>query len=207
MKKRLLAAVLACAMMLGLTACSGLSSSKWTENDFTFKGSEDEITLKEGRELLVYEDVTYVRKYSDGSYDQYDEEYETQRGLTLGMELSDYKKHYNVVKGYAVWEIYSGDDGMYTSFAEYNNEDPDDMYGSDVTNVWLDLGFYKQDGKWVAMQDVEVQNIWFCEEDQDDYDECVILSVNLSADGEIIGLGCNHFSYDDEWVEWQAWAE
>lgn len=195
MKKRLLAAVLACAMMLGLTACSGLSSSKWTENDFTFKGSEDEITLKEGRELLVYEDVTYVRKYSDGSYDQYDEEYETQRGLKLGMEISDYKK------------LYSGDDGMYTSFAEYNNEDPDDMYGSDVTNVWLDLGFYKQDGKWVAMQDVEVQNIWFCEEDQDDYDECVILSVNLSADGEIIGLGCNHFSYDDEWVEWQAWAE
>lgn len=135
MKKRLMAAVLACAMMLGLTACSGLSSSKWTENDFTFKGSEDEITLKEGRELLVYEDVTYVRKYSDGSYDQYDEEYETQRGLKLGMELSDYKKLYNVVKGYAVWEIYSGDDGMYTSFAEYNNEDPDDMYGSDVTNV------------------------------------------------------------------------
>ena len=117
MKKRLMAAVLACAMMLGLTACSGLSSSKLTENDFTFKGSEDEITLKEGRELLVYEDVTYVRKYSDGSYDQYDEGYETQRGLKLGMELSDYKKLYNVVKGYAVWEIYSGDDGMYTSFA------------------------------------------------------------------------------------------
>ena len=207
MKKRLLAAALACAMMLGLTACSGLSSSKWTENDLTFKGSEDEITLKEGRELLVYEDVTYVRKYSDGSYDQYDEEYETQRGLKLGMELSDYKKLYNVVKGYAVWEIYSGEDGAYTSFAEYNNEDPDDMYGSDVTNVWLDLGFYMQDGKWVAMQDVEVQNIWFCEENLDDYDECVILSVNLSADGDIIGLGCNHFSYDDEWVEWQAWAE
>lgn len=203
MKKKVLAAVLACMMVLGMTACSG--AVKWTEEDFTFKGAEKDITLKIDQELVVYEDATYVRTDMEGSYDEYTGSAATSKGLEIGMELSDYKKLYNVVKGYAVWEIYSGEDGMYTSFAEYTNQDPDEMYESDVTNVWLDLGFYKDNGKWVAMQDVEVQDVWFCEADLDDYDECVILSVNIGTDGTVIGLGCNYFTYDADWVEWQAW--
>lgn len=202
MKKRILATVLACAMMLGMTACGGAGT--WTEEDFTFKGEKD-VTLKTDHEVIIYDDLSYVRELTEGDYDEYEESLTTQRGLAVGMELADYKKLYNVVKGYAVWEIYSGEDGMYTSFAEYTGQDPEEMYEDDVTNVWLDLGFYKEKGKWVAMQDVEVQDVWFCEADQDEYDECVILSVNLDEDGEVMGINCNYFTYDDAWVEWQAW--
>ena len=207
MKKKILAAALACMMVFDMTACGG--AAKWTEEDFTFKGAENEITLKEGQEMIVYEDTAYVREYDDGSYEEYAETFATAKGLEIGMELSDYKKLYSVVKGYAIWEIYSGTDGMYTSFAEYNNQDPAEIYDSEdeVTNVWLDLGFYKENGKWVAMEDVEVQDVWFCEADLEDYEECVILSVNIDTDGTVIGLGCNYFTYDEDWVEWQAWEE
>lgn len=201
--KKALAVLLVCTMALGLTACT--SKSKWTDEDFVFNGSE-KIEVEEGNSFIVYEDASYLTEYSDGSYEEYAEEFATSRGLELGMTIDDFKKLYSVVKGYAVWELYTGDENKYTSFAEYNNEDPSEMY-DEANNVWIDLGFYKEDGQWKVLKDVEVQGVWFCDEDFDEYEECVVFAVNFDKWGEVIGISCEHFDYDEGWKEWQAWAE
>lgn len=203
--KKALAVILACTMVLGLTACTGSSKSKWTEDDFVFVGSE-KLEVEEGHALIVYDDATYLTSYEDGSYEQYDEEFATNRGLELDMTIDDFKKLYTVMKGYAVWELYTGDSNEYTSFNEYNNEDPSEMY-EEANNVWLDIGFCKEDGKWRVLKDEEVRDVWFCDADLDDYGECVVFAINFDKLGEVVGISCEHFDYDKEWVEWQDWAE
>lgn len=202
--KRVIAVLLACTMVLGLTACSG--SKKWTDKDLTFKSGSDQIKVEKDNAFIVYEDVSYLTQYSDGSYEEFDTEYVTNRGLKLGMSLEDYKKMYNVVKGYAVWELYSGSENEYTSFAEYNNQSPTDMY-DESNNIWLDIGFCKEGGKWRQLKDVEVQDVWFCDASYSDFEEAVVFAVNFDKWEQVSGISLEHFTYDEGWTEWQGWAD
>lgn len=202
--KRALAILLACTMVLGLTACSG--SKKWTGKDFIFNSGSEQVAVKKDHAFIVYEGISYLTQYSDGSYEEYASEYETNRGLKLGMTLNDYKKLYPVVKGYAVWELYSGSENEYTSFAEYNNQNPSDMY-DDSNNVWLDIGFCKEGNNWRALKDFEIQNVWFCDAEYSEYEEAVVFAVNFDKWGQVVGISLEYFTYDESWTEWQGWPD
>lgn len=201
MKKKLLAAALAAVMVLGLTACG--SNAGFTEDDLVFKGDE-EITVDKDYAVIVYEDAAYYMGITNDDYEEIAGVFETSRGLGLGMTLDDYKKLYGVKNGYAVWELFSGDNNEYTSFDAYSNQSADEMY-EDANNVWLDLAWCKEGGKWRAMTDVEVRDTWFCDADYDDFDEIVFLSVNLDDMDEVIGLAIYYVTYDEDWSEYQAW--
>lgn len=204
--KRALAVLLTCTMLLGLTACgNGGSKSKWTDDDLIFQVGSEKVEVENDHAFIVYEDVSYLTDYEDGSYEELDEEYATSRGLELGMTIEDYKELYTVMNGYAVWELYSGDNNEWTSFDEYTNQEPSEMYDGTNNNVWLDIGFYKDGNEWKVLKDYEVQNVWFCDADLDDYEECVVFAVNFDKWGQITGISMEHFSYDDNWVEWQGW--
>ncbi|MGN0431879.1 MAG: hypothetical protein ACI4EQ_05925 [Lachnospiraceae bacterium] len=202
--KKLVAAVLTCVMAFSLVAC-GNSKAKWTDEDLVFVNGSEKQEVKCDHAMIVYSDVSYYTDYADGDYEEFDFEFATNRGLELGMTLDDYKKLYSVKPGYAVWELYSGSQNEYTSFAAYTNQEPDEMYNGTNNNVWLDIGYCKVDGKWKVMEDYEVQNAWFCDADLDEYEEVVVFAVNFDTDGEITGISLEHFTYDDAWVEWQAW--
>lgn len=202
--KKIVAMILTCAMAFSLVACGGNSKADWTAEDMTFTGASDSQEVKVDHAIIVYEDVTYYTSYADGSYEEFAEEFVTSRGLELGMSMDDYKELYNVKPGYAVWELYSGDNNEWTSFAAYSNQDPSEMY-DEYNNAWLDIGYSKVDGKWVQMEDFEVQDTWFCDADMDDFEEVVIFAVNFDDFGKITGISLEHFTYDDAWVEWQAW--
>lgn len=205
--KKALAVILACTMALGLTACAGgIKKSQWTDEDFVFSGSE-KIEVEEGNAFIVYEDTSYLTDYSSGDYEEYAEEFATNRGLELGMTLDDYKKLYTVMNGYAVWELYTGDENEYTSFEEYTNQSLSEMYDGTNNNVWLDIGFYKDGSKWKVLKDYEVQNVWFCDADLEDYEEVVVFAVNFDKWGQIVGISLEHFDYAEGWVEWQGWSE
>lgn len=205
--KKVLAVVLACTMALGLTACSGgAKKSQWTDEDLVFTGS-DTLEVEKDHAFIVYEDASCLTDYSDGSYEEYAEEYATSRGLELGMTLDDYKKLYTVMNGYAVWELYTGDENEYTSFDEYTNQSLSEMYDGTNNNVWLDIGFYKDGGKWKVLKDYEVQNVWFCDAELDEYEEVVVFAVNFDKWGQVVGISLEYFDYDEDWVEWQGWAE
>ncbi len=202
--KKIVAMILTCAMAFSLVACGGNSKADWTAEDMTFKGDSDSQEVKVDHAIIVYDDVTYYTSYADGSYDEFAEEFVTNRGLALGMSIDDYKELYNVKPGYAVWELYSGDNNEWTSFAAYSNQDPSEMY-DEYNNAWLDIGYTKVDGKWEQMKDYDVQDTWFCEADFDEFEEVVIFAVNFDDFGKITGISLEHFTYDDAWVEWQAW--
>lgn len=206
--KKLLAVLLTCTMIFGLTACGmGNTTKSWTDEDLTFSNGSEQVTVPMGKAFIVYEDVSYLTDYSDGSYEEYDTEYLSSRGLELGMTFEDYTKLYKVMNGYAVWEIYTGENNEYTSFDAYSNQSLAEMYEGENNNVWLDLGFYKTDGKWKQLKDVEVQNVWFCDADFDDYEEVVVFGVNFDKWGQVIGISLEHFDYDEGWSEWQGWEE
>lgn len=202
MKKKLFAVLLSTMMVLGLAAC-GNSKADFADSDLVFKGSKD-IQVAKDYAIIVYDDVTYYTDHVSGNYDEYDEEYATSRGLKLGMTLSDYQDLYSIKNGYAVWELYTGSNNEYTSFDSYTNQTPADMY-KEANNVWLDLGWCKEDGKWRIMTDVEVRDTWFCDADLDDYDEIVFFAVNFDSMGKIVGISLEHVTYDEDWVEWQGW--
>lgn len=175
--------------------------------DLIFAGSES-IPVETDHAIIVYDDVTYYTDYSTGDYDEYAEEFITYRGLSLDMTMDDYLSMYNVEPGYAVWELYSGEENEYTSFAAYYDGDTaDDFYYDDYNNVWLDIGFCLEDGYWRQLEDWEVQDTWFCDADLDDYEEVVVFAVNFDEWGYVTGISLEHFTYDEAWVEWQAWAE
>ncbi|MBQ9136662.1 MAG: hypothetical protein IJX66_11300 [Lachnospiraceae bacterium] len=203
--KKLVAMMLTCVMALSLVAC-GNSKAKWTEDDLTFKGASDSQEVKVDHAIIVYEDVTYYTDYADGDFEEFSEEFVTNRGLELGMTMEDYKKLYNVKPGYAVWELYSGSQNEYTSFEAYSNQEPDEMY-DEYNNAWLDIGYTKVDGKWEQLEDHEVMDTWFCDADMDAYEEVVIFAVNFDTMGQITGISLEHFTYDEAWVEWQGWVE
>lgn len=203
--KKLAAVVLTCTMAFGLVAC-GNSKTNWTEEDFVFVNGSDKQEVECDYAMTIYSDVSYYVDHTTGDYEEFDFEFATNRGLELGMALKDYKELYSVKSGYAVWELYSGDSNEYTSFEQYTNQEPGEMY-DEFNNVWLDIGYCKVDGKWKLMEDYEVVNTWFCDADLDEYEEVVIFAVNFDTVGRITGLSCEHFTYDDAWVEWQDWAE
>lgn len=205
--KKAVAVLLICAAMLGLTACGGQKKEGWTDADLDFKSASETVTVKKDHSFITYEGEAYYRDYSDGSAEEYVETFATNRGLEIGMTVEDYAKLYSVKPGYAVWELYSGSSNEYTSFAEYTNQEPSEMYNGTYNNVWLDLGFCKEDGKWRVLKDYEVQNVWFCDADFDDFDEVVVFAVNLNKWGEVQGLSIEHFTYDEDWDAWQGWAD
>lgn len=206
--RKLLAALLTCTMIFGLTACGlGDTTKSWSDEDLSFTSDSEKVEVPQGKAFIVYKDVCYLTSYSDGSYEEYDKEYVSNRGLKLGMTFEEFEKLYKVMNGYAVWEIYTGENNEYTNFDVYTNQDLSEMYDATNNNVWLDLGFYKVDGKWKQLTDVEVQDVWFCDADFDDYEEVVVFGVNFDKFGQVVGISLEHFDYDEEWSAWQGWEE
>ncbi|MCH5274703.1 MAG: hypothetical protein J1E65_02595 [Lachnospiraceae bacterium] len=210
MKKKLLAVLLGTMMVLSLTAC-GNSKAGFSDDELVFKGSEDiEVELNH----IIFVDEDEIGEYTEyygmfvDDYKSYEETFATSRGLEIGMSLDDYKKLYNIKYGYAVWELITYD--SYTYLDYYTNQETSDMYNDktiDVKTLWLDLGWYKDGGSWKAMTDEEFMSVWFCEADLDDYDEVAILSVYLDDYEEVGAMYLYHFTYDDDWVMFQGWAE
>lgn len=187
-------------------AAMAASNGSFSDADLTFNNEGEEQKVELNHAIIVYSDVTYYTEYATGNYDEYAAEYATDRGLSLGMSMEDYLSRYNVVEGYAVWELYSGSSNEYTSFAAYNEENPDTMY-EDYNNVWLDIGYCKENGEWRQLEDWEVQDTWFCDANFEDYEEVIVFAVNFDTAGTVKGISLEHFSYDDAWAEWQGWAE
>ena len=167
----------------------------------------EKVDVPVGKAFMVFDDVSCLISFADESYDEYDKEYATNRGLKLGMTFDDFKKLYDVMNGYAVWELYTGESNEYTEFDVFTNQDLTEMYDGTYNNVCLDLGFSKVDGKWKQLTDVEVRDVWFCDADYNDYDEILVFSVSFDKFGEVIGIYQYHFIYDEAWSEWQGWAE
>ena len=180
--------------------------SSFGNGDLVFIGSSDSIQVEKNHAIIVYTDATYYTEYATGDYDEYAEEYMTARGLELGMTLDDYLTLYAVKEGYAAWELYSGSSNEYTSFVAYTGQDPDEMY-YDYNNVWLDIGYCKENGEWRQLEDWEIQDTWFCDADLDDYEEVIVFAVNFNDWNEVKGISLEYFTYDDAWAEWQGWAE
>lgn len=205
MKKKLTTLLLA-MMLLGLTAC-GETKQKWAEEDLTFSNGSKSFKVEEGNIWYGYEEGGYLVQYINETDEMYDGNFATNRGLKIGMTLEDYKEIYRIIPGYAVWEIVSGEEGEYTEFAAYNNDDPADMYTASDVNCWLNIGYYKDGDTWRALKDYEVQDIWLCDADQDKFKQAAILSVNIDPYGDVVGISLSNIKYDDVWVEWQGWEE
>lgn len=189
-----------------LEALNVINSEGFTDRDLVFLNGSEEITIEIGHAFIVRSSgVSYNSAYADGSYEEYGA-CETSRGLKLGDSLADYLSLYTVEPGYSAWELYSGTNNEYTSFAEYRGQSPADMY-EDYNNVWLDIGFSRENGEWRILTDVEIKETWFCEAPLSNYEEVVIFAVNFDSWGEVVGISCEHFAYDDVWVEWQAWED
>ena len=191
-----------------MTAPAG--GSQWADADFTFVSETDgSVILSLGHTFRVntYYEESYLSDYS-GDHDTYYSTFATARGLEPGMTRDEYVSLYGLEEGYAVWEKYTGEDGEYTSFAEYTGQSADEIYeDSNVANVWLDIGYCMEGGEWRLLEDWEVRDIWFCDAPMGDYEEVVILSVNLYEDDRVYDISMEYFTYDDNWVTWQDWAE
>ena len=186
-------------------ALAAMNQEGFTDDDLVFRQGDSELTIEINHAFIVRSSGSYYTSYADAAYEEYGE-YGTGRGLKLGDSLEDYLNLYEVEPGYAAWELYSGDNNEYTSFAEYTGQSPADMYNS-YNNVWLDIGFSKENGEWRILEDDEVKETWFCEAPLSDYEEVVVFAVNFNEWGEVIGLSLEHFSYDEGWVDWQAWDD
>lgn len=186
-------------------ALAAMNQKGFTDDDLVFRQGDSELTIELNHAFIVRSSGSYYTSYADASYEEYGE-YETGRGLKLGDSLEDYLNLYEVEPGYSAWELYSGENNEYTSFAENTGQSPADMYGS-YNNVWLDIGFSKENGEWRMLEDYEIEETWFCDASLSDYEEVVVFAVNFNERGEVIGLSLEHFSYDEGWVEWQAWDD
>ena len=187
-----------------LEALNAANNEGFTDADLVFRNGSEEVTVERDHALIVRSSgVSYCSSYVDGSYEEYGA-LETSRGLKLGDSLEDYLSLYTVESGYSAWELYSGDNNEYTSFAEYEGQSPATMYES-YNNVWLDIGFSKENGEWRALTDREIRDTWFCEAPLSDYEEVIVFAVNFDSWGEVVGISCEYFSYNEVWVEWQAW--
>ncbi|MGN1148597.1 MAG: hypothetical protein ACI4TB_09255, partial [Lachnospiraceae bacterium] len=179
----------------------------WSDADLIFQSDSDTVEAALGYAFITYDDGSYLTDYSDGYYETYYGDFSTSKGLELGMLIEDYVELYDIKEGFAVWEVYSGDENEYTGFREYTGQSPAEMYDGENNNVWLDIGFCKENGEWKQLMDYEVRDVWFCDADLDDYDECVVFAVNFDSWGEVVGISLEHFAYDENWVEWQDWAD
>ena len=189
-----------------LEALNAANREGFTDADLVFRNDSVEVTVERDHAFIVRSSgVSYYSSYGDNSYEEYGA-LETSRGLKLGDSLEDYLSLYAVKSGYSAWELYSGDNNEYTSFAEYEGQSPATMYES-YNNVWLDIGFSKENGEWRILTDHEIMNTWFCDAPLSDYEEVVIFAVNFDSWGEVVGISCEHFSYNEAWVEQQDWAD
>lgn len=188
-----------------IEAAMVVGNAEWSEADFVFTSDSESITVSLGHYFRVntYYDESYLADYY-GDYDEYDDLFATSRGLAPGMTLKDYINLYDLQPDYAVWERYSGDNGEYTSFMNYTGQSAYEMYDGYV-NVWLDTGYCKENGQWRILEDWEIRDIWFCDAPLSDYDEVVILSVNVYENDIIWDISMEHFTYDEHWVYWQDW--
>lgn len=213
MKK--IVAFLAAVMVLGLAAC-GSEEKGWTDKDFIVKCGDEEIEIKKEMIFYGFDGICYLDDYAaavDGDEDYeayYEGEVSTNRGLKPGMDMKEFLELYDVKEEYAVWEIVSGEEGEWTQFAPYDaKQDMDELYDEFSSelypNAWLDIGFYKDGDKWIALKDVEVQDVWFCESENEDFEEVAILSVNFDDDGEIGGISLSYIKNDSTWETWQGW--
>ncbi len=182
-----------------------MASGDWSDADLSFTDGSSQVTVELNHAFIVYEGESYLTDHSDGSYEEYGE-FMTNRGLAMGMTLDDYMRLYNVTDGYVVWEVYSGESNEYTGFYEYTGQSLEEMHDMGNT-VWLDIGFYKQDGVWNRLMDYEIRDVWFCDADLSDYDEVIVFAVNFDLWGEVTGVSLEYFTYDEDWVVWQDWAE
>ena len=177
-------------------AKTGLSAK-----DFVVTGSRDiEVTLN--TVLFIEDNWTLIGDIITYDSEQFDEDFATSRGLKLGMSLSDYEKLYPVEEGYALWEVFDADG--YTDGVYYTGQDVRELY-EDFVDIWLDLAWVKEDGKWKLLSNNEVGNIWFCEASFSKYDEIMFLSVNIDPSEKIQCIYMYHVNYDDDWVAFQDW--
>ncbi len=206
--KKIVAVLLTCTLLLSLTACGlGNTAGKWTNDDLVFTTGSEEVVVPEGKAFIVYDDESYLTNYSDGTYEEYDKDFMTKRGLALGMTFEEFEKLYGVKNGYAVWEIYTGENNEYTNFEAYTKQSLSEMYNDTNNNVWLDLAFTNVNGKWEQLTDVETQDVWFCDADLNAFGEVVVFGVNFDEWGRVSGISLEHFNYDEAWVEWQGWVD
>lgn len=206
MKKAIAVFLAACTMVLSLSACAG-GKSGWKDDDFIFTNGSDTVTVNVGQIGALGSDAGMVASYADDSvYQQLNAGYTTNRGLKVGDSIDEYKKLYTVINGYALWEI-NTNDGWSTIVHEYNNESPSEAYGfeSDIYSVYLDIGFYKKDGKWAVLRDYELRDVWFCDASLSTYSECAILTVGFDSMGRIGVIDIYHINYDQDWKTFQDW--
>lgn len=208
MKKKLMAVLLGTVMVFSLAACGG-SKAGFTDDDLVFKGGSEEVTVAINHYLYVGEDdigkyTEYDGLYAD-DYELYEEALATSRGLTTGMDISEYKDLYAVKNGYAAWELITYDDeGSTTRFDSYTNQSASDVYAK-ADSAWLDLGWCRENGKWRAMTDVEVMDVWFCDANYSDFGEVVILSVFVNNRDKVGAIDFYHFTYNSDWAALQDW--
>ncbi len=204
--KKIIVTLLTIAAVFSLCACSvaGRKGVSFSEDDLALSNGSDELELELNHTVYIWPDVTYVEKHADYSYEEYDNEYQTAKGLALGDTVEDYKKLYFNSNSYAVWELCDSEN--YTQFSKYTGQSAQDMVGTDNA-TWLDVGFYLDNGNWKQLTDVEVKDIWLCEADLNDYDEVVIMSVNLNSFDEIDCISINYFNYDEDFVTYQDWLD
>ena len=91
---------------------------------------------------------------------------------------------------------------------DYKKETPGDLYRMDNAGaVWLDIAFEKKGETWEPLSAVALKDIWFCEAEENAYDEVSIFSVLLNQDEGIAGMACYHLVYDSSWKIWQSWEK
>ena len=200
------------------------ASSGWSDEDFVFTSDSQSVTVDLGYGFRVdtYYEMSYLTDYYEAYLTDYfggDEVYDdisfrTNRGLTPGMTFQDYISLYGLQPGYVAWEVILSDDvDDYTAFSEYSGGSAYEIYDyyyekydyEYYVNAWMDLGYCKENGEWRLLADKEVRDIWFCEAPLSDYDEVVILSVNVYKDDMIGDISLVHLNYDREWVVSQNW--
>ncbi|MCH5275468.1 MAG: zinc-ribbon domain-containing protein [Lachnospiraceae bacterium] len=178
----------------------------WSDADFVMQGSES-VTVENGGMMFVEGDWTGYINTITYYTEEFEEGLATARGLEVGMTLADYQSLYPVENGYAIWEENYTNYGYTTYMEAYTGQSAREMYEDGADDVWLDLGWCKEDGAWRIMTDMEVRDTWFCDAPLRDYGEIVILSVNFNYNDKIQCIYIYHVPYDDVWVEYQDWAD
>lgn len=205
MKKKL-AAVIALALSVVLSACSLPAGKTWKDSDFRFQKGEETITLSKDSGFMIFSDETYSFSFDGNNNQDYEDSFVLARGLKVGDSLEEYLKEFQVKPANAMWELVfdNGD----TRVINYNAEAPADIYKKyEDANAWLDIAFYKDGSNWKNMAAADLADVWFCDKDSSYNDDVVILSVNVTDSGEIQCISTYYFTYGSEWIEWQGWQE
>lgn len=211
MKKKLMAVLLGTMMVLSLAAC-GSSKAAFTDDDLVVKAGSEEVRVALNHYFYMndeYSEYDNMLDYDD--WEEYGTGFATSKGLELGMTMDDYKDLYAVKNGYALWELLDYDDdgyGYISTPAEYTNESARtiyDEYGDKADVAYLDLGWCKEDGKWRAMTDEELYDVWYCEASYSEFGEVAIISVGFDYYDRAAVLYLYHFTYNGDFADWSGW--